>query len=129
LSSRILIVDDNTANLRLAEFLLTSGGLETRTAESAVQALQTLQTFVPDIILMDLQLPGMDGLTLTRQLKQDPATRHIRIVAMTAYAMIGDAERARAAGCDGYLSKPIDPGTFIDSVLRYLIPREPQPVS
>jgi two-component system cell cycle response regulator DivK len=104
----ILIVDDNPANLKLVRVLLATEGYEARTAADAEQALRLLSTFTPSLILMDIQLPGMDGLELTRQLKADPATRHILIVALTAYAMKGDEERARAAGCDDYIAKPID---------------------
>jgi two-component system, cell cycle response regulator DivK len=108
LSKSILIVDDNPANLKLARVLLASEGYDARTAGDAEQALKMLTTFSPALILMDIQLPGMDGLELTRQLKSDPATRDIIIVALTAYAMKGDDERARAAGCDDYIAKPID---------------------
>jgi len=104
----ILIVDDNPVNLKLARLLLAVEGYDVRAATDAEEALQILQTFVPCLILMDLQLPGMDGLTLTRRLKADPALQHIQILALTAYAMKGDKEKVLDAGCDGYLSKPID---------------------
>jgi two-component system, cell cycle response regulator DivK len=104
----ILIVDDNAANLKLARVLLTSEGYEARTASDAEQAIRMLEEFTPALILMDIQLPGMDGLELTRKLKADPTKRGILIVALTAYAMLGDEERARAAGCDDYIAKPID---------------------
>jgi CheY-like chemotaxis protein len=104
---RILIVDDNPANLKLARVLLVGEGYEVCVAADAEEALAVLPGFHPQLILMDLQLPGMDGLTFTRRLKADPATRDIAIVALTAYAMKGDEERARAAGCDGYVAKPI----------------------
>jgi two-component system, cell cycle response regulator DivK len=104
----ILIVDDNAANLKLARVLLTAEGYDARTALDAEHALKVLATFSPAIILMDIQLPGMDGLELTRRLKADPEKKHIIIVALTAYAMKGDEERARAAGCDDYIAKPID---------------------
>lgn len=104
----ILIVDDNPSNTKLLAFLLTSKGYEIRTAASADEAIAVLAEWRPRLILMDIQLPGMDGLTLTRQLKADPATRDIAIIAATAYAMKGDEERALAAGCNGYLTKPID---------------------
>jgi two-component system cell cycle response regulator DivK len=105
---RILIVDDNPANLKLARVLLVSEGYDVQVASDADEALSVIPTFRPRLILMDLQLPGMDGLTLTRRLKEDPATRDVLIIALTAYAMKGDEERALAAGCDGYVSKPID---------------------
>jgi two-component system, cell cycle response regulator DivK len=104
----VLIVDDNAANLKLARVLLEREGYVVRTATDAENALQILTTFTPRIILMDIQLPGMDGLELTRHLKADAATRDILILALTAYAMVGDEEKARAAGCDGYITKPID---------------------
>jgi two-component system cell cycle response regulator DivK len=104
----ILIVDDNAANLKLARILLSVEGYSVRTATDAEQALRLLQTYHPRLILMDIQLPGMDGLELTRKLKAAPETSHILIVALTAYAMKGDEEKARAAGCDGYVAKPID---------------------
>lgn len=104
----ILIVDDNPANLKLAQLLLQIEGYGVRTAENAEQALVSLKTFRPDLILMDIQLPGIDGLELTRRLKADRATRQITIVALTAYAMKGDKQKIADAGCDGYVTKPID---------------------
>jgi CheY-like chemotaxis protein len=104
----ILIVDDNPQNLKLARVVLATEGFDVRTASNAEDALQLLRTVTPRLILMDVQLPGMDGLELTRRLKADPATRPIRIIALTAYAMKGDDEKAFAAGCDGYITKPID---------------------
>jgi CheY-like chemotaxis protein len=104
----ILIVDDNPQNLKLARVILTVEGYEVQTAADAEEALRVLGSFTPRLILMDLQLPGMDGLQLTRHLRRDPAWQHVRIVALTAYAMKGDEEKALAAGCDGYITKPID---------------------
>jgi CheY-like chemotaxis protein len=108
----ILIVDDNQANADLLSFLLRKKGYDIRVAGDAHEALEILRTFSPHLIMMDLQLPGMDGLALTRKLKADPATRGIIIVALTAYAMKGDDERARDAGCDAYVSKPINTRTL-----------------
>ena len=107
-SEAILVVDDNPTNLKLARILLECEGYEVRVAEDAEKALRVLESFQPRVILMDLQLPGMDGLELTRRLKADPRTRAIRILAVTSCAMKGDEERALAAGCDGYVTKPID---------------------
>lgn len=118
----ILIVDDNAANLKLARVLLSSDGYEVRTASSAEEAMAVLQRFKPKLILMDLQLPGIDGLELTRRLKADPARRKIIVLALTAYAMKGDDEKALAAGCDGYITKPIDPDDFSAIVNRHLSP-------
>lgn len=112
----ILIVDDNAANLKLARVLLQAEGYAVRTAMDAEDGLRQLATYKPRAILMDIQLPGMDGLELTRHLKADPATKDIVIIALTAYAMKGDEEKARAAGCDGYITKPID----IDSLPKVL---------
>ena len=116
----ILIVDDNAVNLKLVRVLLAKEGYETRTASDANEALLVLQTFTPRLILMDLQLPGMDGLQLTRQLKADPRTKDIVIVALTAYAMKGDEEKSKAAGCDGYITKPIDTRTMPATLRGYL---------
>jgi two-component system, cell cycle response regulator DivK len=104
----IMVVDDNPQNLKLTRVLLTVSGYSVQIAADAEEALRLLEHSRPRLILMDLQLPGMDGLQLTRQLKADPLRRDIVIVALTAYAMKGDEERARAAGCDAYLSKPVD---------------------
>jgi CheY-like chemotaxis protein len=104
----ILIVDDNPQNLKLVRVLLEGEGYDVRTATDAGQALSVLESFTPRIVLMDVQLPGMDGLELTRRLKADPARRGMLIYAVTAYAMKGDAEKAIAAGCDAYVTKPID---------------------
>jgi CheY-like chemotaxis protein len=104
----ILIVDDNPANLKLVATLLAARGYDVTTALDAVQTVPEIERRRPTAILMDLQLPGMDGLELTRRLKADPATCAIPVMAVTAYAMVGDEARARAAGCDDYVSKPID---------------------
>jgi CheY-like chemotaxis protein len=104
----ILIVDDNPTNLKLVSFLLVKRGYQVRSAIGAQEALEALKDFHPVLILMDMQMPGMDGFELTRRLKADPATRDITIIALTAYAMKGDEQRVREAGCDGYLAKPID---------------------
>jgi two-component system cell cycle response regulator DivK len=116
----ILIVDDNPANLKLARVLLTAEGYQVRVATDAEDALAVLREFTPRLILMDLQLPGMDGLTLTRRLKDDPATQDIAVIALTAYAMKGDEQKARAAGCDGYISKPIDTRILAQTVADFL---------
>lgn len=113
----ILLVDDSLPNLKLTQFLLRQGGFEVGTAENAKQALSALEQHVPDMILMDIQLPGMDGLALTRHLRRDASLHHVPIVAFTASAIKGDEEIARAAGCDGYITKPIDTRTFV-SVVR-----------
>ncbi len=116
----VLVVDDNAANLKLARMLLVGEGFEVRTAGDAEEALALLRDFRPRLILMDLQMPGMDGFALARRLKADPATREIVILALTAYAMKGDEARAREAGCDGYVSKPIDTRTLPALIASHL---------
>jgi CheY-like chemotaxis protein len=126
-SDPILIVDDNAQNLKLARVILTREGYDVRTAIDAEEALRMLETFLPSLILMDLQLPQMDGLELTRRLKADPVRRHITIIALTAYAMKGDHERALAAGCDDYMSKPIDTDALASLVASHLRRRSGSP--
>jgi two-component system cell cycle response regulator DivK len=116
----ILIVDDNPGNMRLLWFVLAGRGYEVRTAADAEQALLVLREFRPRLILMDLQLPGMDGLELTRRLKADPVHRAAIVVAVTASAMRGDEEKAVAAGCQGYVTKPIDTRALPRIVAAYL---------
>lgn len=118
--ARILVVDDNPANLRLLRMLLLGEAYDVRTAGDAAEALAVVDEFHPRLILMDLQMPGMDGFELTRRLKADRATREIVIVALTAYAMKGDEEKARAAGCDGYVSKPIDTRSLPALIARHV---------
>jgi len=119
---RILIVDDQPQNLKLARVVLEQAGYLVATAEDAEQAMRQLQASKPRLILMDLQLPGLDGLALTRRLKADPAYRDMVIVALTAYAMKGDDTKAFAAGCDGYLTKPVDIDNLVAVVARHLEP-------
>lgn len=121
---RILLIEDNAINRRLAQFLLKSQGYEVWEVASAPEAFESLKEKRPDLILMDIQLPGMDGLTATRQLKADPATRDIPVVAVTSYAMQGDEEKALAAGCDAYITKPIDKTRFLETVAGLLAARE-----
>jgi CheY-like chemotaxis protein len=119
-SPLILVVDDNDAGLLLACSVLELDGFRVDSAGSAQEVLECLKEHRPDLILMDVQLPGQDGLSLTRQLKADPATAAIPIVALTAHAMAGDQELAFAAGCSGYISKPIDTRTFGAEVRTFL---------
>lgn len=104
----ILVVDDNPTNLKLVKIILEDEGYDVRTAADAEEALRLLETLEPRLILTDIQLPGMDGLELTRRLRADERTKGVAIVAVTAYAMKGDEARILDAGCDGYVSKPID---------------------
>ena len=118
----ILIVDDNPANMKLASFVLKSKCHVVRTASNAKEALAEIASFPPRLVLMDIQLPDIDGLELTRRIKAEPATRSIIVVAVTAYAMAGDEEKARRAGCDGYIVKPIDTRTLAATVEYHLNP-------
>ncbi len=120
----ILIVDDNPVNMKLIRILLTGEGYDVRIAADAKEALEVLTEVHPSLILMDIQLPGIDGLELTRRLKAEPTTRDITIVGLTAYAMKGDEERILAAGCDGYIAKPIDTRTLPDYIRGHLAKRE-----
>jgi CheY-like chemotaxis protein len=121
----ILIVEDNPANQLLVSAVLEREGYRLELAASAVEARQVLARGLPDLILMDIQLPGMDGLTFTRELKADPASTGVPVVALTALAMSGDRERALAAGCTGYISKPINTRTFAEEVRGYLLAKAP----
>ena len=116
----IMVVDDNPVNLKLVCALLRRNGYEVCTAEDAEETLAVLRKMHPHLILMDVQLPDIDGLTLTRHLKADSTTQDIVIVALTAYAMKGDEQKARAAGCDGYIPKPIETRTFIKTMTSFL---------
>jgi len=116
----ILLVEDNEVNRRLAGFLLRSHGYEVREATTAVAAFEMVDKERPDLIVMDIQLPGMDGLQATRKLKEQPSTAEIPVIAVTSYAMKGDREKALAAGCAGYVTKPIDKNTFIQEVAAQL---------
>ena len=117
----ILVVEDNAVNRRLAEFLLRSQGYRVREAKTAREAFDLLRAERPDLILMDVQLPRMDGLEATRKLKENPATRDIPVIAVTSYAMKGDRERALAAGCVDYITKPLDKTSFVQLVNSYVI--------
>ena len=119
----ILIVDDNPMNMKLVRVLLTGEGYDVRTAGDALEALAILEQWHPRLILMDIQLPGIDGLELTRQLKSNPITEQIIIIGLTAYAMKGDEERILAAGCDGYIAKPINTRT-LTRLIETLIDRK-----
>ena len=117
---RILVVDDNPTNLKLACSVLELSGYTVAGAYDADEALRLIDQTPPELILMDIGLPGMDGLTLTRKLKAEEKTRQIRILALTAFAMKGDEQRMLAAGCDGYISKPINTRSLAGQVAEYL---------
>jgi CheY-like chemotaxis protein len=118
--TRVLVVDDHAIFIEMATFVLEAAGYAVQCAGSAQQALEIVPVFRPDLILMDIQMPVMDGLALTRQLKADPATQSIVILAFTAFAVQGDAAPLRAAGFDGYVAKPVDVMTLAAEVAFWL---------
>lgn len=117
---RVLVVEDVVENLRLFRAILNLEGAQIFEAEEAVVGIAIAQRERPDIILMDLQMPGMDGLAATRLLRADPQTQSIPIIVLTASAMDEDRRRAREAGCDGYITKPIDPADFVRQIADFL---------
>src|ERR1700694_5207649 len=119
--AKVLIIEDNLANMTLATFLLHSKGHIVISATDAETGLTLARDEQPDLILMDIQLPGMDGLEATRRLKRDDAPRVIRVIALTAWAMRGDEERIRAAGCDGYIAKPLAYREFLAIIAAQLL--------
>jgi CheY-like chemotaxis protein len=116
----ILIVDDNEMNLKLLRWLLEKNGYEVHVATDATSARASIRAVHPQLVLMDIQLPDIDGLQLTREFKADPDLRDIPVVAVTSYAMKGDRQRSLAAGCDGYITKPIDTSLFPAEVQKFL---------
>jgi len=120
----VLVVEDNDMNMQLVEYLLEEGGYNIVKAASGEEALSiTREAAAPlDLILMDIHLPGMDGLSVVREMKSDLRTRKIPILALTAHAMRGDKDRFLEAGCDGYISKPIDVKTFLSSIEQFMKP-------
>jgi CheY-like chemotaxis protein len=124
--NKILIIEDNELNLELASDLLEANGFAVASAQTAEDGLRLARELLPDLVLMDFSLPGMDGLSATKHLKADPATRHLTVVGLTAHAMRGDDQIALNAGCDGYLTKPIDTRTFIATVKRFIAAAVPR---
>lgn len=114
----IVVVDDNPANLKLLKMLLSKEGYDVRTATDGPEVLPLVERVRPDLILMDIHLPTLDGLEVTRRLKANDTTREIPVLAVTAYAMKGDDEKAMAAGCDGYITKPIQMNELLEAVGR-----------
>lgn len=125
----MLVVDDNVVNLKLVRVLLESAGFDVRTATDGPSARLAVAQRKPTVILMDIQMPGVDGLTVTRQLKRDPETRDILVIVLTAYAMKGDEAIARAAGADAFIAKPIDTRTLVPAIHGLLasMPASPHP--
>ncbi len=119
---KILVIEDHEQNRYLATFLLEKHGYAVVSAADGPSGIEMAKTVQPALILLDIQLPLMDGYAVARELRKDPASRHIPIIAVTSYAMVGDRENTLAAGCDGYLEKPINPDTFVQEVERFLPP-------
>lgn len=117
---RVLIVEDNELNMKLFNDLLEANGYGTIQTRSGVEAVELVRKHQPDLILMDIQLPEVSGLQVIRWLKDDEATRHIPVIAVTAFAMKGDEEKIRQGGCEAYLSKPISVVKFLETVRNYL---------
>ena len=123
LTRKVLVVEDNDMNMQLVEYLLEEGGygiLKASSGEEALALTRNPNNAPPDLILMDIHLPGMDGLSVVRFIKSDPRMRGVPILALTAHAMRGDKDRFLDAGCDGYISKPIDVKTFLGAIEGYL---------
>jgi CheY-like chemotaxis protein len=125
MSHRILVIEDNALNLDLVTDLLEAKGFTVCSAQNAEEGVRLAGAILPDLVLMDLSLPGMDGLTATRMLKREPRTRGVPVLALTAHAMRGDDAIAFEAGCDGYLTKPIDTRTFCQTIATFLANRKP----
>jgi CheY-like chemotaxis protein len=123
MKGRVLVVDDDPISRKLTAKVLGHDGYHVEQTTDAREALDRLKSAPPCLMLVDLHLPAMDGLELTRQAKADPATRHIPIVAVTAHAMKGTEESALAAGCDGFVTKPLDTRRFSQLIARILAPR------
>ena len=116
----VMIVEDNELNMKLFNDLLRANGYDTLPMRNGYEALDMLKQRQPDLIIMDVQLPEISGLEVTRKIKQDESLKHIPVIAVTAFAMKGDEERIRQGGCEGYLSKPISVATFIQAVKSYV---------
>lgn len=117
---RILVVEDNDTNLYLMRFILQKNGYEVIEASDGLMAVNVAKEEKPDLILMDIQLPILDGYEATRKIRAIEETKDIPIIALTSFAMVGDKEKALNAGCNGYIAKPINPETFITEIEKYL---------
>jgi two-component system cell cycle response regulator DivK len=128
MSHSILLIEDNEQNRYLVTFLLAQHGYEVHAVTDGMRGIEAARTFVPLLILLDIQLPGMDGYAVARALRQNAALQAVPIVAVTSYAMPGDREKALEAGCTGYIEKPINPDTFVTEMERALVgPEEDAP--
>jgi len=129
MKKRVLLIEDNEQNRYLVTFLLEKHGFEVVSAADGRLGIELAAQQAFDLILLDIQLPGMDGYAVARELRADEGPRKTPIVAVTSYAMLGDREKTLAAGCDGYLEKPINPETFATEISRYLPPKEERGIS
>jgi two-component system cell cycle response regulator DivK len=120
MSKRVLVVEDHEDNRRILRDLLTSAGYEPIEAVSGEEGVALAETHRPDLILMDIQLPGLDGYEATRRIKANPALRHIPVIAVTSYALSGDEVKAKEAGCDAYVTKPFSPRALLAKIREYL---------
>jgi len=120
MKNAILVIEDNEQNMYLTTFILEKHGYTVYQARNGRAGIELVEQVKPDLILLDIQLPEMDGYAVARELRQSPALLHTAIVAVTSYAMAGDRERILAAGCDGYIEKPINPDTFMAEIEKYL---------
>ena len=125
MNRNILVIEDNEQNLYLATFLLESHGCTVAAARSGPEGIALADEIRPALIILDIQLPLMDGYAVARALRQNPALDAVPLVAVTSYAMVGDRERTLEAGCNGYLEKPINPETFMSEIERYLVGQHP----
>ncbi|OPY37078.1 MAG: hybrid sensory histidine kinase BarA [Methanoregula sp. PtaU1.Bin051] len=125
MKDRILYIEDNDQNFYLVSFILSAKGYEVTRARDGREGVDRAAAIAPRLILLDIQLPVMDGYETARELRKNPALAEIPIVALTSYAMAGDREKALAAGCTGYIEKPINPKTFTDQIGAYLSPEQP----
>jgi CheY-like chemotaxis protein len=120
----VLLIEDHEQNRYLASFLLEKHGYAVVSASDGPAGIKLARTVKPALILLDIQLPLMDGYTVARELRSEPALRNVPIIAVTSYAMVGDREKSLAAGCNGYLEKPINPDTFVTEIERFLPPNQ-----
>lgn len=120
MKARVLYIEDNRQNFYLVQFILTRKGFEVAGARDGPAGIAAASRSKPDLILLDIQLPGMDGYAVARTIRGNPELARTPLVAVTSYAMAGDREKALAAGCDGYIEKPIDPATFAEQLAPFL---------
>ena len=124
MKQKILLIEDHEQNRYLASFLLEKHGYAVVSASDGPAGIELAKTIKPALILLDIQLPLMDGYTVARELRSEPALRNVPIIAVTSYAMVGDREKSLAAGCNGYMEKPINPDTFVTEIERFLPPNQ-----